>query len=354
MPIGLKEKLERERLEAAEQDSESPDSEGDGSDEQWDDDDAELAPPPGRTKGPRGRLLSVTCPYCNEAFGTPAPKTRSKVFCPICENDFMINSHGELMAKKALGGFSGGLAKIVGVEAIQGYKETFQDSLEGFELIRNSDNLHHHMRSHSGKAGFILMVVAVLGILFAGSLLVSIPGSSEDDASGNVRLTGVVMNGMDLVEDADVTIMDLGLSDRTNSEGGFTIEGVEPGDHTIEISADGMGTLTVRFTVGSRDTKDGSKDLSGLVIPDSGTEVKDMRVERADRAGLVLCIQAAFVFVISLLALMAGFLAIQGKRFHATLFLAGISIVSIGFFIGMVLAIVSVILIILGRREFIS
>jgi hypothetical protein len=362
IPLALREKMERERLEAAQKEAAQTDTPpvtpdapppDQGADESWDtDDSAELAPAPG--KKAKGKLLSVTCPKCDESFGTPAPKIKGKVICPICEWTFMINSHGELMAKKALGEVGGGLAKIVGVTAIRNYQETVRESIEGIDVLRNSDNLHHHMRSNSGKAGFILMVVAVLGILFAGSLLFSIPGSNEDDPSGSVVLSGDVMSGMEQVEGAEVTITDLGLSDITNSQGGFLISGVEPGDHTLEVTASGKGTLIVKFTVGSKDTSGGKLDLDGLMLPESGTAEEDRSEARVERAGLVLALQAAFIFVVSLLALMAGLLAIQGKRFHATLFLSAVSIVSIGFFIGMVLAIFSVFLVILGRKEFIS
>ena len=221
-------------------------------------------------------------------------------------------------------------------------------------MLRDSQNLHHHMRSDSGKAGFLLMVVAILGILFAGSLLLSIPDSAEDDPSDAILLTGVVKSGLDLLEGAQVNITDVGRDTETDSEGGFQFDGVEAGDHTLEITASGKGKLIYHFTIGSKESKQGSKDLDGLVLPEEGTVEKDKRENRVERAGLVLGLQAAFIFVVSLLALMGGLLAVQGKRFHATLFLATISVVSIGFFIGMVLAIISIVLVMIGRKEFIS
>ncbi len=376
IPLELKEKMAREQIAQQESDDADPfvggmrltpppeplDSFriGEGKKDKHDawgsgeDDSLELAPEPRSRKGSKGRLLSVACPYCTESFGTPAPKTRGKVICPICEEPFTINSHGEYIAKKALGNFTGGLARVFGVKAIRNYQETFRDSLEGIALLRDSHDLKHHMGSLSGKAGFLLLVVSILGMLFAGSLLLSIPGANEGNPSGDVVLSGTVISGLDLLEGATVNITDLGLQDTTNSDGGFMFEGVEAGDHTIEVTASEKGKLVVQFTIGTKDAKGGSKRLDDLVLPESGTETRDDREEKLERAGMVLGFQAAFIFLVSLLALMGSLLAFQGKRFHATLFLAGISIVSIGFFIGLVLAIFSVILVMLGKKEFIS
>ena len=362
VPLALKEKLERERQEqehvwgSRDELSQTDDEhkEVDAGPRDEDTDSLELAPEPRQRKGPRGRLLSVVCPYCTESFGTPAPITRGKVVCPICEQVFVINAHGEYIAKKALGNFAGGLARIVGVKAIRTYQDTVRDSFEGVSMLRDSQDLHHHMRSYSGKAGFLLMVVSILGILFAGYLLLAIPDSGEDDPSGAVLLTGNVKSGLDLIEGAQVNITDVGRTTETSSEGEFQFDGVETGDHSLEITASGKGKLIVHFTIGSKEAKQGTKDLHGLVLPESGTVVKDLREDRVERAGLILGLQAAFIFMVSLLALMGGLLAVQGKRFHATLFFAAISVVSIGFFIGMVLAILSIVLIMLGRKEFIS
>ena len=309
-------------------------------------------PDTGRPRG--GELVRVTCPYCSSPFHTPAPRVRGKVSCPMCEDEFTINSRGELVARKAPGGLPAGLARIVGADAIRGYREMVAESIEGIRIVEDRDEFGRRMRNRSGKAGVLLMVVAVLGLLFSGYLLVSIPGAREDAPSGTAALTGNVMSDMELVPNANVSITNLGIWTTTNSEGGFVLEGVEPGDHTMEVTAPGKGTLVLRFTIGSRETKQGNRDMGGLQIPDDGLREQDLRDDRPQRVGLVLGLQSAFIFMVSLLAFMGGLLAIQGKRFHTTLFLAALSIVSIGFFIGMALALAAVVFIMLGRGEFTS
>jgi len=363
IPIQIKESMQREETPGGGQ----VEGEGrgewtgtmDGTEEQegteerqWDS--LELIPESGSRRQQMGRMLGIVCPYCNESFQTPAPRKKRKVNCPICEEDFEINSHGEYVAKKALGGFSEALAKIVGIDTIRSYKDAMRESLEGFEILKDTRYLRHRMKNRSGMAGLLLIAVALIGILYAGALMITIPGMGEDEADGNVSVTGNVLFEMDTIEGANVNITELGMSNRTNSAGRFAFNDVPAGDHTLEITAPGKGILVVKFTIGTKEAKQGNKDLPGLVLPANGTVTEDLREDRAEGAGLVTGLFAAFVFVVSLLALIGGLLALQARRFHASLFIAVISVASIGFFIGIVLAILAILLLIIGRKEFVS
>jgi len=80
----------------------------------------------------------------------------------------------------------------------------------------------------------------------------------------------------------------------------------------------------------------------------------DFTDDRVERAGFITALFAVFIFLVSLLALMGGLLSLQGRRFHAAIFLGILSVASIGFIIGSLLGILAVIFIMLGKKEFVS
>ncbi len=319
--------------------------------EEWD------TPETALEEGKKGGLLNIACPFCGEAFDTPAPKKKGKVTCPICDKEFQISSRGEYIAKKAKAKKAKGhfLEKLPPTpKAINHARDTIREALEGVSILKRPDKLRSRLGRLSGKAGLLLIVVAILGLLYSGVLAYNIPNMGEDTPSGKVTVSGEVLFMDDTLEGADVNLTDMGMHNQTNSEGLFLFHDVPAGDHILRASAPDKGEIVVRFTIGSKDIKQGNKDLKGLELPGNSTVTKDLRDDRPESARFMTSLLAGFVVLVSLLAFIAGLLTIQGKRFHLSLFLCGLAVFTFGFFLGSVLALIAMILIILGRKEFVS
>jgi len=297
------------------------------------------------------KMIKVVCPVCGESFETVLPDKRGKVSCPICEHKFEINSRGEYIAKKA--GKNPVVEEAVAVknrlkrEAEEGIK----DIKNGLDILRDPVVLKKRLRLYSGIAGLLLLIVSIIGLAYSGALILSLHELQDSKSSGTASVSGEVLCGDDTIEGADVNLTDMGLHTTTDGEGIFRFEDVPTGDHTIEVSAPGKGTLTVMFNIGNSAIKRKNLDIV-LEVPENGTATKDMRTHTSDNAGLVNGLMVGFVVLISLLTFYAALLSLNAKRFRRTLFLSGVGTLTFGFLMGSALAIAAMILVILGRKEF--
>ena len=297
------------------------------------------------------KMIKVVCPECGESFETVPPDKRGKVSCPICDHEFEINSRGEYIAKKAKKNPVVEEALAVKNRLKKETESGIKDIKNGLDILRDPVVLRKRLRLYSGIAGLLLLIVSILGLAYSGALALSIPGLSDEGASGTASVSGEVLCGDDTIEGADVNLTDMGLHTTTDGEGIFRFEDVPAGDHTIEVSAPGKGTLTVKFNIGNSAIKRKNLDIV-LEIPENGTAAKDMRTHTADNAGLVNGLMVGFVVLISLLTFYAALLSLNAKRFRRTLFLSGVGTLTFGFIMGSALAVAAMILVILGRKEF--
>lgn len=310
----------------------------------------ETLPKEGEEK--KGIMLDVSCPYCYETFNTPAPTRKKKVSCPFCEGDFHINSRGDYIARKAGSGIGGFLSRFFGFDPIETGRSAFKEAIHGMQVIKDPETRNSRLKARSGTAAVLLAIVAVLGLLYCAFLAINIPNMGEEDASGNVSVSGGVICEMDTCEGADVRITDMDLQTTTNSGGTFLFYDIPAGDHTLEVTASGKGTIRIHFTIGQSDIKKGNKDVPNINLPESGYKTEDRRDSRDENAGLMIGLMTLFVLLVSVLSLMGASLALQGKRFHLTLFISLLAITSFGFGLGSLLALTATIFVLAGRKNF--
>lgn len=310
----------------------------------------ETLPKEGEEK--KGIMLDVSCPYCYETFNTPAPSRKKKVSCPFCEGDFHINSRGDYIARKAGSGVGGFLSRFLGFDPIETGRSAFNEAIHGMKVIKDPESRNTRLKARSGTAAVLLAMVAILGLLYCAFLVISIPDMGEDDASGNVSVSGGVICDMDTCEGAEVRIIDMDLETTTNSGGTFLFYDIPAGDHTLEVTASGKGTIRVHFTIDQSDVKKGNKDVPNINLPNSGSRTEDRRDSREESAGLMIGLMTLFVLLVSLLSLMGASLALQGKRFHLTLFISLLAITSFGFGLGSLLALTATVFVLAGRKNF--
>jgi hypothetical protein len=239
--------------------------------------------------------------------------------------------------------------------------------------------IHHHYyyeppavtgerSSKPGIAGSLLIITAILGfitatVMFGGMMFMSDSGSfmdfigSFDDA--DVYGTITYENGTP-ARNVTVTIAKENLNTTTDENGNYRLFDVPIGNQELEIELEGYNTIIKRIFVDSNNS--GGGDFSDITQTESnehnfvlepGTEV----VERGsypdfDWISQVLGVCAVINIILSIIVLLAGYMAIKRRNFPFVIIGAIIGIFTIGFAVGSILSIIAVFILLLSKNEF--
>jgi hypothetical protein len=199
--------------------------------------------------------------------------------------------------------------------------------------------------------GVLLGVVGVLGLVTVGMVATSPSGEGLDgllpsdkvDVSGQVRDSdGYLITG------ALVSYDKGGLSDTTGTSGWYFLEGVETGD--VEISMEVDGYKTVRKTV---HLERGLYTVDFLAEPGTGVvEVPDVATPDPGDPGSRAWLMILGLGLASIFALVGAWAAYIHKRYYLVIIGSLLGILTWGWFIGSILALVSLIIALPLRNQF--
>jgi hypothetical protein len=247
-----------------------------------------------------------------------------------------------------------------------------------------SKEVHHHYyyepprqgrerSSKPGIAGALLIITAVLGLAFGSALVVgsmifadfddfikSFDPNTEIDIYGQVTL----VDGTP-VENANISIIDTDLYAQTDGNGSYILYNVPIGNQEIMVEKDGYSTIIQKVFLSS----DGNQDYSGINT-DTNDETKstakkynfvlrpgDDVINKGsfmpfEWIGSILIVCSVIVIILSMITLIAGYFALKRTKLPLVITGAVLGIITIGFMLGTILAIIALFIILLSKNEF--
>ena len=336
----------------------------------------------------------ISCPMCDFQFDVVLPAIKKRevlTLCPLCQHEFSFqraaffyDDTADSPEKKAASSLSppppppppspsaapsrpeemgyGGDDKPV-PEGFVGKKLAKGKAVAGSFLdfdvhsIKESllpANLAGQARSKLGMAAILLLVVFLLGL---GNAIVTLGfGLSQDAQEGlgsKVTIAGTVYFETDTVEGAQVTLSGRNGTYTTNSQGRFWLENVSAGKATITVTHPDYGSSKLTFEV-----KDRQGELPremDVQLPGKSQE-SSRDISSDDDGGLSVIMVFTLLFLVLLVASLFAFFGavscLLSKNFQTAKYGAFVGILSFGFLIGSLLAIVALILILLARKDF--
>jgi hypothetical protein len=155
----------------------------------------------------------------------------------------------------------------------------------------------------------------------------------------------------DAMEGVTVSVMDSSFSDVSNSLGIYLIEAVPVGDYTIKVEMAGYRTVILKITATA-----GQPNIHDIVLKrgdPADTEEMDKSREVTEKGGTLITVTTiAAILFSSLFALLGAYLVFTRQRFLFAVGCAVLGIMSIGFGIGSVLCVVTLVLLISSKQGF--
>jgi len=190
-------------------------------------------------------------------------------------------------------------------------------------------------------AGVLLIVASILGFMMGG-FIGFVPGMVDEISTGQtVTVYGnVVYENGSAVNNATVTVLGLGLSSNTSSDGSYRIENVPAGVQRIKAEKNN-DSLTINTFV-----YEGTNKVDFTLKP--GSHEQDIMSE----VNNVLYACSIVIFILSVFTLLGGIFALKRKHFGIAVIGAIMGIPAIGFLIGLILSIIALIFLVLSRNEF--
>ena len=199
-------------------------------------------------------------------------------------------------------------------------------------------------------AAFLLLAAAVLGLLSALIILDEQTPTFEQPAVKFNNIAGYVQYENDTpVKGAEVSLLRTKYLTETSPDGYYVLESVPSTDYTLKFSKEGYKDVVIYIRV----VGDRPMTYDVTMLPGTGATVKDERPEPVHLYETNL-IFGVMITLASISALVASLLAFAQKRFVLSVASAGIGVLSYGFMIGSVLAVIALIFILLSRTEYIK
>ncbi len=228
-------------------------------------------------------------------------------------------------------------------------------------------------RKHSDKpkiAGGLLLVVGILGLIMgsfmvAGGIYVE-SGGTFDMGSGQIDITGMVLAADGTpIDNATLTIAGTHITVLTDSTGHYQMLGVPTGYQLLTVEKSGFNTLEHHVLIINADSGTNEVFEDMMVISEdselnfnlttgSDTYVYGEEGKMFAEEGmgpLILAFGVVFILC-SIGAMVGGAYALKREKYPVVIVGAILGIFSVGFGLGIVLAIVALIILILASDEF--
>jgi hypothetical protein len=203
-------------------------------------------------------------------------------------------------------------------------------------------------------AGIVLIIVFILGLMHGINSLVTgyiTPISTEEDKPEYSDISGSIIDNKTgrPIKNCKIIVLETGQTTVSNTDGQYFIPNVKAGIHRISADSSGYIKLIKRVTVDpelmGRINFELDEGIGNKAIDESVTLSEQSSNEDVNIFSILMLIFAFFGVV-------SAFLAFRRTFFLICAFCAFISIMSIGFFIGIILAIIAFILIVLSTEGF--
>ena len=202
-----------------------------------------------------------------------------------------------------------------------------------------------------------MFVIFILGIVYGILLISDAMGteSYEESSKNTGGLAGLVRNeDGDPINDAYIMAIrgSRKYEAMTNQDGWYLLEDLPTGEYSIMVSKENYGTITKKNVI-VKPTETDSIQVETLDF-ELGTKNKTIYLETENglEKNSMMCVN--LIFILSILSLLGGLLAIQKKAYKLTSFCAVAGILTIGpiLFISAVLGIFALILILSSKEDF--
>ena len=338
----------------------------------------EEAPQKAGTEGKQ----EIDCPECGFPFEVMLPKVKKRevlTLCPLCSHEFSFqradyffsDETDESLEKKEsppppremeYGGDEHPVRERFENLFVYKYIEKSKDIALSFidfdfHSIKESllpANVREHVRKITGIAAILLFIVFLLGMTNAFATLLFGLGQDADEGAGNkVTIAGTVYFEDDVVEGASVELVGHDETYHTTPEGRYWFYNVSSGKITIKVSHEDYGKATVKTEI--KDRKGELPQEIDIILPEKGEEnSRDLSSDSDDGMNVSTIFFLTFlVFIIAtLFALLGGISCLLSRNFKTAKYGAFLGILSFGFLIGSILALIAVILILISKNEF--
>lgn len=251
-------------------------------------------------------------------------------------------------------------SKEFGSKISEAIKKPLQ-SLKNFDIHKeiflikeslNPKNLSTNFKTRSGKAGFLLLIVFLLGIIFGiySILDVNSTDSYEESSLKSSSIAGKVLdkNG-DPINDVHITVIGKTkeFKETTNQDGWYRVEDLPTGIYTIIAKKTDYGTVTQKYFKVKP-----TESTQNVPVFELGSNDKTIELKQEEGLTTNSMICVVFYFIFSIFALLGGILALERKSFKLCGICAAFGVLTIGFFIGAILGIIALILILSSKEDF--
>jgi hypothetical protein len=175
------------------------------------------------------------------------------------------------------------------------------------------------------------------------------------DVYGRVTFT----NGTP-VDGANVSIVGEPLTAETDETGNYLIYNVPTGNHKIKVEFEGYNTIIYKTFIGPEESRWDDSSRQGKSADnkyDFTLTPGDDTIERGSyppfeliRGIMTIC--GVLVLIFSVIVLLGGLYALKRKNFMITILAAILGILTFGFFVGSLFALIALFILIISRDEF--
>ena len=330
----------------------------------------------------------VSCPKCDFEFEVLLPKIKKKevlTLCPLCQHEFSFERRDYYLVDLKEVEESPSAQEMEYKEATLKEKSvksakriTIFKYLEKNKYLKNLTlvarsfldfdfhslkesllpaNLKEHLRNKLGIASLLLFIVFILGITNAFFTLffgISLGANEGVDENIKFTLTGTVyFKDENVVENAKVELVGENRSTYTNPEGKYWFYNLTKGVFQLRVTHDDYGTAVVKFKIKGRSGE--LPEEMDVVLPEKG---KETHLDLTEEEGNVIKVRTVFLitflilFFSSIFALLAAISCLLSKNFQTATYGAFIGVLSWGFLLGSILALLSLVLILFSKKEF--
>ena len=295
----------------------------------------------------------VNCPSCGHSMKIKT-SFGDRIGCPMCEDTFTIKD-GKIEAKKEHVENKKEMKK----EKIMGKIESIKNIVRGKGDIsaknieyENAINNFWNPDGNTAWAGIILVIVALLGFFAGGTYFMHwTEYESIVDNTGLVDVQGVVQadDGTPL-KDVEITMDGQNWTWTTNEQGRFYIYDVEGGIREIAFNLEDYQEQTQKVEL-----EVGRINVVNVVLEEgecsSNCKYVDKTFEVSNPAEVSLLL-SILIILFSTMTLYGSIAALRKSNFGAALMGSVAGILSYGFILGSILAIVAMLMIFSDRDVF--
>jgi len=280
----------------------------------------------------------LECPKCRGELSLELPDKNYEadynIECPNCKEQFMIN-----------------------VERLNRQEPVVEWEKKKKRIRRDPTLLVRPKYSNRLRVAAAFLVIAfILGLTTC--VLTSLYGViiPNPDIFFETETTTISGSVIDIegkhIEGVTVSVLNSNLGDVSNSNGNYVIEKIQVGDYRIRAEMQGYKTVIMKITVTA-----GQPNAYDFVLksgnPEPPEEVDEsVRISEGGGSNIVTYTTIIIILISSFFPLFGAYLVFTRQRFRIAVTLAVVGIMSVGFVIGAILCIITLVILLSSRQGF--